>query len=446
MVPAISLSASKRLVLVAPGSRGDVQPFVALAGGLRRAGYLVRVAAHETFRALVEAQDAEFAALTGDPQALLLDSTTQRIVDSGGNPLRALRGVRAALRELGSTVIADASQAARDADAVVHCGPLSLPAFYAAQALKVPSIGAAVQPLTATRAFPTVAAGGPRLPGQINLLSHLLAEQAFWGLFRPAISRWRREHAQHAAPLLGPFRGWRAHGHQFVYGFSPNLLPRPPDWGPNDHVTGAWLLDSPAQARLSDELEAFLAAGPPPVYIGFGSMTTSDPRALTEIVTGALERAGQRAVLGSGWVGLGARQHSERILVVGETPHDLLFARVLAVVHHGGAGTTHAGLRAGVPNLAVPFGADQAFWGERIAATGAGPPPIPRRQLTIDRLADALHTMARNQQLRRRAAVLGERLADERGIDRAATTIARALKDPRGDPRSSSETPVGERD
>ncbi len=103
-----------------------------------------------------------------------------------------------------------------------------------------------------------------RLPGQINLLSHLLAEQAFWGLFRPAISRWRREHGQHAAPLLGPFRGWRADGHQFVYGSSPSLLPKPPDWGANDHVTGAWLLDSPAQARLSDELEAFLAAGPPP--------------------------------------------------------------------------------------------------------------------------------------------------------------------------------------
>lgn len=283
---------SKRLVLVAPGSRGDVQPFVALAGGLRQAGYLVRVAAHETFRALVEVQDVEFAALTGDPQALLLDPRTQRIVDSAGNPLRALRGVRAALRELGSTVIADAWQAARDADAVVHCGPLSLPAFYAAQALKVPSIGAAVQPLTATRAFPTVAAGGPRLPGQINLLSHLLAEQAFWGVFRPAISRWRREHGQNAASLLGPFRGWRGHGHQFVYGFSPNLLPKPPDWGPNDHVTGAWLVDSRAQARLSDELEAFLAAGPPP---------------------------------------------SERILLVGETAHDLLFARVLAVVHHGGA-------------------------------------------------------------------------------------------------------------
>ncbi len=118
---------TKRLVLVAPGSRGDVQPFVALAGGLRRAGYLIRVATHKTFRTLVEAQGVEFAALTGDPQALLLDPATQRIVDSHANPLRALRGFRSALRELGNSVVADAWQAARDADAVVHCGPLLCP-------------------------------------------------------------------------------------------------------------------------------------------------------------------------------------------------------------------------------------------------------------------------------------------------------------------------------
>ncbi len=418
----------KRLVLVAPGSLGDVQPFVALAGGLGRAGWLVRVATHETFRPLVEAQGVEFAALTGDPQALLLDPASQRIVDSHGNPLRALRGFRSALRELGNSIVADAWQAARDADAVMHCGPLSLPAFYAAQALKLPSIGAAVQPLTPTRTFATVAAGAPRFPGPVNLLSHLLAEQAFWGLFRPAVSRWRQTHDQHASPpLLGPFRTWRGHGHPFLYGFSPTVVSKPHDWGPDDHVTGAWQVDSPAEAHLSDELETFLAAGPPPVYVGFGSMTTSDPRALTEVVAGAIQRTGHRAVLGSGWVGLGATQRSERILVIGETPHDLLFPRMLAVIHHGGAGTTHTGLRAGVPSLAVPFGADQAFWGNRIAAIGAGPPPIPRRTLTTDRLASAINTMATNDGLRGRAAIIAKRLAEERGIDQAVTIIAQTL-------------------
>lgn len=421
---------SRRLLLVAPGSRGDVQPFVALASGLARAGYRVRVAAHEAFRALIEAEGVEFAVLSGDPQALVLDPATQRIVDSGGNPLRALRGFRAALRELGNTVIVDAWQAAREADAVVHCGPLSLPAFYAAQALKLPSIGAAVQPLAPTRAFATVAVAERRLPGEVNLLSHLLAEQAFWGLFRPAISSWRRRAGEPRAPLLGPFHGWRAGGHRFVYGFSPTLLPKPPDWGPNDHVTGAWLSDSPPQTPLPGELEAFLAAGPPPVYIGFGSMAASDPAGLTDIVLGAIERTGHRAVLGLGWAGLGARTRSDRVLVVGETPHDLLFSRALAVVHHGGAGTTHAGLRAGVPNLAVPFGGDQAFWGQRIAAIGAGPPPIPRSKLTVGRLADAIHAMATNPEMRNRASTVGQALGDERGIEHAVTVITQPLGDP----------------
>ncbi len=150
----------------------------------------------------------------------------------------------------------------------------------------------------------------------------------------------------------------------------------------------------------------------------------------TDIVLGAIERTGHRAVLGSGSVDLGARTRFDRVLVVGETPHDLLFSRALAVVHHGGAGTTHAGLRAGVPNLAVPFGGDQAFWGERIAAIGAGPPPIPRSKLTIDRLADAIHAMATNAGMRNRATIAGQALGDERGIEHAVTVIAQALGDP----------------
>lgn len=422
---------SARLVLVAPGSRGDVQPFVALAGGLHRTGYQVRVAAHATFRPLIEAQGAEFAPFTGDPRAMLLDPAAQSVVDSGENPVRAMRGMRAALRELGDAVVSDAWHASEGADAVLHCGPLSLPAFYAAQARRLPAIGAAVQPLTRTRAFPAITAPDPGLPGPLNLLSHIVGEQAFWGLFRGRVGRWRREHNQPRAPLLGPFHRWRRHGHAFVYGFSPTVLPKPADWGPNDHITGAWLLDSPAGTRLPDDVEAFLSAGPAPVYIGFGSMTTREPHALREIVVAAVERAGQRTVLSSGWVELGAGTRSDRILVVDEIPHDLLFPRMHAIVHHGGAGTVHAGLRAGVPNLAIPFGADQGFWGRRIATLGAGPPPIPRARLTLEALGVALSQLVNDDQLRARATAVGTRLQREHGIDQAVRTITRLLT-PRG--------------
>jgi UDP:flavonoid glycosyltransferase YjiC (YdhE family) len=168
----------------------------------------------------------------------------------------------------------------------------------------------------------------------------------------------------------------------------------------------------------------FLAAGLPPVYIGFGSMTARDPRELTNIAVEALRAAGQRGVLLSGWAGLGTDSEvPDHVCVVTDVPHAWLFPRVAAVVHHGGAGTTAAGLRAGVPTIVTPVGGDQPFWGARVARLGAGPPPIPPRELTAARLAAAIRTATADVGMRRRAAALGERIRAEDGVGGAVAAF-----------------------
>ena len=172
-----------------------------------------------------------------------------------------------------------------------------------------------------------------------------------------------------------------------LYAYSPTLLP-PPDWPSRFHVTGAWFLDPPPDWQPPPDLVAFLEGGPPPVYVGFGSMTSADPDATLALVLDALSRAGQRGVLLHGWAGLGTgRELPDTVFALDDVPHSWLFPRMAALVHHGGAGTTVAGLRAGIPSVVTPLTADQPSWGRIVHRLGAGPRPIPFRRLTATRLS-----------------------------------------------------------
>ncbi len=167
-----------------------------------------------------------------------------------------------------------------------------------------------------------------------------------------------------------------------IYGFSPSVVQKPPDWGDHVEITGYWFLDRQPGWQPPADLADFLAAGAPPVYIGFGSMSTRKPQETTELVLRALSRDRQRGLLLTGWGGLSEIDLPDYVFKIEFAPHDWLFPQMAAVVHHGGAGTTAAGLRAGIPTIIVPHFIDQPFWGQRVADLGAGPQPIPRRQLT----------------------------------------------------------------
>jgi sterol 3beta-glucosyltransferase len=207
-----------------------------------------------------------------------------------------------------------------------------------------------------------------------------------------------------------------------IYGFSPHVVPPPSDWPPTCRVTGYWFLPAEPGWTPPPTLTRFLADGPAPVCVGFGSMLGADPAQLTALVVTAVRRAGVRAVLLSGWGALDAVA-GEDILVIGEVPHDWLFPQVAAVVHHGGAGTTAAALRAGTPAVVVPFGVDQPFWGTRVVALGTGPRPIPQRTLTTERLTDALRIVTTDQTMRARAARLGHAIRSENGVDNAVAAF-----------------------
>ena len=220
--------------------------------------------------------------------------------------------------------------------------------------------------------------------------------------------------------------------------YSPSIIPHPADWPESTHVTGYFFLDNQADWQPSPELKAFLEAGDPPVYIGFGSMAGRNPEQLAKLILEALAKSGQRGLLLTGWGGLRAELVPDNVFVLDSAPHSWLFPRMAAVVHHGGAGTTAEGLRAGVPSVIVPFVLDQPFWGARIKALGLGPDPIPQKKLTADRLANAIKIAVTDSNMKQRAHSYGAAIRAENGIGNAVKIIQQYLGNPRTGLRKES--------
>ena len=425
-----------RITIVTAGSRGDVQPYVALALGLRRGGYDVRVATHETFRDFVGAHGLDFEPVAGDPRAILGGAAADAWLATGRN--RNMLAFARELRRLAGPIIDqslhDYWRACQGADAVLYSS-VALPVWDVAQRLGVPAIAAFLQPLSRTRAFPTVGFRGgrglarvPVVGPALNYASHVAVEQVVWQALRGRVNRWRTTTlGVPPAALFGPFAEMRRLGTPTLYGFSERVVPRPHDWGDDVHLTGWWTLPPRPDWRPHDELRAFLDDGPPPVYVGFGSMTPASAGPMTAAVLEALERTGQRGVLLKGWGSLGGGDLPPWAIAVADVPHEWLFPRMRAVVHHGGAGTTGAALRAGVPSIVVPLGFDQPFWGRRVAALGVGPEPLSRRALTAARLGTAIERAVNDEEMRERAAALGAALRTENGVARAVEIVRAEL-------------------
>lgn len=214
-------------------------------------------------------------------------------------------------------------------------------------------------------------------------------------------------------------------GTPWLYGFSPHVIPKPADWDDDQHVLGYWFLDPPPAWQPSPDLLRFLESGPPPIYIGFGSMSHEDPERQTRLALRALELSGQRGLLATGWGGLTHQTAPANVFFVDNVPHAWLFPRMAAVVHHGGAGTTSASLRAGVPSIIAAFAGDQAAWADRIGQLGVGLPVGNVKKLTAEKLADAIRMAVTDSALRTRAATLGEKICAEDGVARAVEMIER---------------------
>jgi len=417
-----------RITIVAPGSQGDVRPYVALGAGLQADGHRVRVATHADFAGLVSGQGLAFHALAGNLETLMRDRQVGSAL-AGGNPLSQLMLMRSKIISLVEGWIRDCRDACREADLVMGGLGGVIAGQPVAEKLGIPFVQAWLVPFTPTRAYPAASfsAIGGWLGGRLNRLSHIVGWQWLaWPIHRAAVNRARRAMlGLPPAPFWnGPLEMLERTGAPVLYGFSSHVIPRPPDWDTRIHITGYWFLDSPAGWQPPSDLVDFLQAGPPPVYVGFGSMSHGDPEAASRLVLQALEMAGQRGILLSGWGGLSRVELPDSVFMVGAVPHSWLFPQVAAAVHHGGAGTTAAGLRAGTPTVVVPFiSLDQAFWGRRVAALGAGVRPIPAARLTAETLAGAIATAVGDPAMGRTAAELGARIRAEDGVAAAVAVI-----------------------
>lgn len=416
-----------RICILTVGSRGDVQPYVALARGLDAAGHHTVVCASPAYQAFIESHGVEFASFdTGDPQVLLNSPEGQAIFRSTRNPFALIQGLCRLLEPMLEKGYTEACQLTQGADGLL-ASPGGLPIAQGLHESRgVPFASAFLQPSHPTREFgcwlfPEPPTWLPFL-GSLRRASYHVTWQMLYRIIRGANDAARRN-VLGLGPGVNPFGQMLRDRRPTLYGISSAVVPRPADWGPELSLTGYWFLDRPSDWTPPRELSDFLSSGPPPICVGFGSMPSANPEQTTELFTRALARAGQRGILLTGWGGLAHAKLPETVLALESAPHDWLFPRVAAVVHHGGAGTTAAALRAGAPALVTPFIADQRFWGERVTSLGAGVGPLSRRQLSPEPLATALRALVENPAYRARAAQIASALAREDGVARAIAAL-----------------------
>lgn len=408
---------SHRIMILAPGSRGDIQPYLALGSLLKARGHSVVLVSNAIYADLVAPFGLDFHPLDLDVRGLVQDGTTLASLAVRGGEMRATFGAMAQA----------CLEASRGSTLLIGGITGVLIAASVAERLALPLLQAYNVPLSPTRAFAgALLPGMPRGPWGIGYgLSNRLTRQAIWQAYRLVDRTVRVETlGLRPFPAAGPWDKGLLGSSTVLYGISPSVLPQPPDWDPaRIQVTGYWFLDEAPGWEVPQDLEEFLAAGSPPVYVGFGSMSSQEPEATAALVFKALERSGQRGIVYAGWNGLKARDMPSSVHMVEALPHSWLFPRMAAVIHHGGAGTTAAGFRSGRPSIIVPFHGDQPFWARKAAGLGVAPSPLPRRSLSAEGLAKAIDRALGDTGIIAAARELGERIAGEDGLGRAVDHI-----------------------
>lgn len=409
------------ITILAMGSRGDVQPYVALGVALKKAGARVRIATLETFARFVSSYGLEYYAIQGD-LASVMNSRVADNARQADNPLKFALSFNE-LKKFGLALQSGLFAACQDADLVIYHPGMAL-GYFAAQERGIPSVLGLPFPMTPTRAYPSlIFYDGPRLGGGYNLLTHKILQQIFWTAASGNLRDfWKHEFGGLPTQFGSPFARQTRATHPTVVSCSPRVFPQADDFPPHVHHTGFWFLDEEPSWTPPAALTDFLQRGPAPVYVGFGSIGDPKQAAHTaRTVAEALRRTGQRGILATGWQGSSDEPLPENIFTLESAPHAWLFPRMAAVVHHGGAGTTAAGLRAGVPAVVIPHGLDQPAWARRVRELGVGT-SLRHKKLTAERLAEAIGVVSKSE-MRAAASALGEKIRAENGAEKAAKVI-----------------------
>jgi polyketide synthase PksN len=423
---AISQRGIRKIAILAFGSRGDVQPLVALGKGLKKAGYAVTIAAVDEYQELIANNGLDFAALNLNAGELKV--TLQDRHNRENKVATALsRVAKQNLARNISSWLDNSYEACRGCDLLLYTGLAYHHGIHVAEKLKVPSIPVYLQPITENSAVASFLMPELKIGARYNRLSYRMAEEFLWKSIGGSINRWRLNNGM--KPLSGKeIIAMKHHSSSpVIYGFSALIFPKPAEWGDHISLAGYFLLEKYDDWQPTPKLARFLEAGPPPVYAGFGSMNDYLNQPTTKVILEALRQTGERIILAVGWENIKAEDLPENMFVAGYTPHHWLFPRMKAIIHQGGAGTTAAALQAGVPSIVIPFMLDQPFWGDRAYQLGVCPKPIPFRDLTVSRLKKALEIVLYDNQLREKAEQIGKMISNEDGVANAVARINQVI-------------------
>lgn len=421
------------IFIVTRGSLGDVQPFVALGAYMKASGHEVTICTHSTFEPLISSHDLLYGymndELTHFIKSHLRNEETENPERRKGffrNTSKIIRQLRPIRQRMHSDSWESVKKANPDL-ILFHPQAFWAPDF--AEKMGIPVVMATITPSSVpTGEFPHLLFTRCKTGNWGNRLSYQIAAKLFASEKRRSVHEWR----QHNLPSSGrqkallPDSGL---GHRIpvLHAHSPSAVPVPADWPDHAFVTGYWFLDRKETWQPPSELTDFLEQGAPPVYIGFGSIPGSDPKQLLSVILKTLERADMRGLITSGGDSLPINDLPEHVFGIDDAPHEWLFPRMAAVVHHGGAGTTAASLRSGCPTVICPLQGDQPFWGNRVQNLGVGSHPIPQKKLTYENLAAAILKVTSDENIRQKARKLGTRIRAENGLRNAADLIEKIL-------------------
>lgn len=422
-----------KIFIITLGTRGDVQPYVALGKGLKAAGHDVTVCASSSFEPFITEHGLQYGYMNDELVRFIHSAEGRYAIENMTNLINSLKHIRKMLKQVEPIqwmALRDSWNSAQQAhpDLIIY-HPKATGAPHFAEKLGIPAILALPLPIhVPTSEFTCFVFPHWKLGGWYNKLTHnLLLKISTKGMGK-FINVWRKEQNLPPQPKgIYLLHSQASVHHPVLFAFSKFVVPVPADWQGKAEVTGYWFLDGQDAWQPPVALQDFLNAGAPPVYVGFGSMAGRNPERITRIVVEALQQAKVRGVLASGWGGLAASDLPDTIHTIDDAPHEWLFPRMVAVVHHGGSGTTAAGLRAGRPTIICPFIADQPFWGRRVEVPGVGPAPIPRKKLTTENLAAAIREVTSNPIYQKNAEALGEKIRSEDGVTNAVTFIERII-------------------
>ena len=407
-----------RITMLTIGSTGDVRPYILLGRELASRGHHITIATFSVFQEMVEEAGFRFHALSGDAEELMA-----AIMSPSSSSFSYLPRLEKSLRSVVPQLIQDMSDSCSTAEAMI-CNFFGSVYYSIAEKYQIPCIQTHYFPMDPTGNQPISSVRHQHMGAFLNESSYRLGYFLISTVEKRYLSAWRSENGLSARRILThPDYRVGTHPVPVIYAVSPLLMPRPKDWDAHIRLSGFWFDESPVTWEPPQDLTDFLSRDPePPIYIGFGSMTGRGMNQLMTIVLRAVHAARVRAVVNLGWSG--TRFSSTRNVYFGSYfPHDWLFPRMKAVVHHGGAGTTAAGLRYGKPSLIIPFAGDQSFWADRVWKTGCGPKPIPRDRLTVERLTRALLDLKNQPRYAHNAQRIMQGLAQEHGVQTAADQI-----------------------